>query len=117
MPFQLIPVLSLVSIPLLLLVLIPHCLPHRWASIPRKLRLSGSSVSLLIITIIFAAQAIFVFVAQHETGSTACAVDAILCVIKVHRMIDRRETYSKTALIAHLPVLALVSVQHGETWH
>jgi len=75
---QLIAVISMVSIPPLLLILVPHSMPQRFSGIASSQRLTAASFSVLICTLLFAGQSVLDAKSRGGTGSTACAVDALL---------------------------------------
>ena len=76
--YGLMAVLSLVSIPLLILVFVPRVLPARVTCVRDDRRLSAAGGSLVVLAGVYAGLYVLDFMAQERTGSLICSVDAIL---------------------------------------
>ena len=71
-------VLSMVSVPLLILVFVPRALPARVTCGRDDRRLSAAGGSLVVLAGVYAGLYVLDFMAQERTGSLICSVDAIL---------------------------------------
>lgn len=73
------PALAYTSIPLLLLVVLPHILPGRFTGLSSRQRLHPITVSMGMCTMLYSAQTVLHLMASAEgSGSLLCAVDSAL---------------------------------------